>query len=423
MQTQRTSVLAGLAIGIVVAATAGCAERKSHTFLGTSLAPSLSRSTTATPTPTTTGEQFPTTTTSTPTIPPELAGAPEARFLYLANPAAGTVSQLAFDSTKGTFAPVGEPVLTGGSFPWALAADPKGRFLYCANRGSDDISCFAIDPESGALKAVPAGAPRSDRSAATVTACAGAGPSALAVSPDGTRLVVLNRFDGTAGSYRVNSESGMLTPANVMIFNHNQTGSDLAFAPEGNSFFVCGGPRGFVGRATIDSTGLMKQAGGVLGVGRSPVGLAVSPKGDRVVVATHPDNLVWTLEVDAKGRLKHKDKVKVGGDPSAVAFGATGASVYVAAKNAGKLFAYAYDAKGKLGADGSPVSTGAKPTGLAVDSGGGFVYTANLGDATVSLFGLDPVTRSPGVGSAVKVPGSGAEAAPGPGPRAIVAVK
>ncbi|MEZ0227649.1 MAG: lactonase family protein [Planctomycetota bacterium] len=444
MRQEWTSVLA------IIALTAGCAKHKSHTFLpGTALAPSLSSSTTNPP--------IPTTETSPPTTPtpPVLEGGPEARFLYVANPAAGTVSQLAFDSSRGNFASVGAPVLTGGSYPWALAVDPVGRFLYCANRGSNDVSCFTIDPESGGLKLVPAGAPRSNptkpklvdkkvystpfftirtlvfevpggpsESPATVTASTGAAPSALAVSPDGTRLVVLNRFDGSLGSYRIDRTTGQLTPAHLMVFDNNQTPSDLAFDPEGGSFFVCCGPRGFVGRVKIHQAGLMKQAGPVLGVGRSPVALAVSPKGDKVVVATHPDDTVWTLVVGADGKLAHKDKVKVQGDPSAIAFGPTGETVYVTAKHAAKLFAYSFNAKGKLGPDGSPVSTGAAPTGLAVDQGGGLVYTANVGDRFISLFELDPITRNPGVGKPVEIPAPASqEAAPGPGARSIVAVR
>jgi 6-phosphogluconolactonase len=75
----------------------------------------------------------------------------------------------------------------------------SGRFLYVANRGHNSIAGFAVDPASGHLTAaghVPTEAV----------------PSAFAVDPTGNFVFATGTASGRLASYRINGETGALTP-------------------------------------------------------------------------------------------------------------------------------------------------------------------------------------------------------------------
>src|SRR5207247_2339525 len=75
----------------------------------------------------------------------------------------------------------------------------SGRFLYVGNRGHNSIAGFAIDPVTGHLTAaghVPTEAV----------------PSAFALDPAGNFVFAAGTASGRLASYRINNETGALTP-------------------------------------------------------------------------------------------------------------------------------------------------------------------------------------------------------------------
>lgn len=450
MRLEGTNVLASI---MAIALASGCGH-KSQTYIpGTALG---AAATVQSRTP------------AEPVAPVFPDATPASRFLYTANPAAGTISVVGFDREANAFKPVGDPVSTGGSAPWALAADPAGRFLYCVNRGSNDISAFTIDPESGYLKQVTAGAPipapplpkpgaprlldkkvawtpffsitslifevevpvQEAARPATLKVATGGAPTAIAIAPDGTRLVVVNRFDATLGSYTIDPSSGMLRKANVLLFDRKQVPTDVAFDPVvADRLFVCGGPDGFAGTVQIDRTGYMKQTGTAVKVGDAPVAMSVDPKGARVAIVCHPANTLTTFAPNEKGQLAVRgEPIALGADPSAVVFDPTGSFAFVTAKNAGRLLSYVFDPEGVRAAD-APVSAGVAPTDVAVDASGKLVYTASSGEAALTVFQVHPLTHAARSGLPVVLPVAAeggatlAASSAGRGPRAVIAVR
>lgn len=90
--------------------------------------------------------------------PRHFAFHPSARFAYVINELANTVTAFAYDPFKGSLTEV-QTVTTlpadfqGRSFTAEVVVHPSGKFLYGSNRGHNSIATFKIDPATGKLTA------------------------------------------------------------------------------------------------------------------------------------------------------------------------------------------------------------------------------------------------------------------------------
>jgi 6-phosphogluconolactonase len=111
---------------------------------------------------------------------------------YRLDPATGTLS--AFQTI--TTLPAG---YTDRNTCSQIQIAPSGHFLYAPNRGHNSIAGFAVDPASGRLTAL------GHVSTEPV-------PGAFSLDPAGTFLVAAGNQSGRLASYRINGETGELTP-------------------------------------------------------------------------------------------------------------------------------------------------------------------------------------------------------------------
>ena len=125
----------------------------------------------------------------------------------------GFVTVMAWDSAKGSFTLVQDArTLTsdfiGASDSAEIAIHPNGRFLYESNRrfrgpnlwGPDTIGVFSIDPVKGILTEVEQVPP------------GGTMPRNFAIDPTGSYLFSANELSGNVLLFRVDNNSGRLTP-------------------------------------------------------------------------------------------------------------------------------------------------------------------------------------------------------------------
>jgi len=135
------------------------------------------------------------------------------RFGYSLKEMTGVVTVLAWDPSSGTFAPVQDvstlaPDFIGTNDSAEIAIHPNGKFLYESNRrfrsatlfGPDTIGVFAIDPVKGTLTAVEQVAP------------GGTTPRNFAIDPTGSYLFSANETSGNVLLFRVDADTGRLTP-------------------------------------------------------------------------------------------------------------------------------------------------------------------------------------------------------------------
>lgn len=83
-----------------------------------------------------------------------VAVAGQARFAYITNFRANSVSICLVDNSSGVLVPVGT-VSTGQDYPLEAVAGPAGKFLYVATKSSGNLYTYAIEALTGSLKLVP----------------------------------------------------------------------------------------------------------------------------------------------------------------------------------------------------------------------------------------------------------------------------
>jgi DNA-binding beta-propeller fold protein YncE len=151
--------------------------------------------------------------------------------------------------------------------PNSLALSPNGRFLYATSRAASSVTVFRRE-SSGALKQLPGAS--GCVSGLPIPGCslgrALVGPDVVAVSPDGENVYVGSFFGNAIATFK-RARDGVLYQAT------DQTGC----IGEG----ISGCAQGF-------------------GLG-APEGLAVSPDGENVYVASALSNAVTALNRDAEG--------------------------------------------------------------------------------------------------------------------------
>jgi 6-phosphogluconolactonase len=139
-------------------------------------------------------------------------------FLYVANPAANSVSGYSYltanappNASGNLLTPVpgttqGSPgvFLTEGTSPEGIAIDPTGKYLYVTNFQDATVSSFSID-QSGTLTLIGTPVATGNINGANPTA----GPIAVQVDPSGKFVYVVNQQDNSLSVF--GSAAGTLT--------------------------------------------------------------------------------------------------------------------------------------------------------------------------------------------------------------------
>jgi 6-phosphogluconolactonase len=129
------------------------------------------------------------------------------RFAFSPDLGADRVFLYRYDATKGTLEPHGAATLDPGSGPRHLAFDPKGERVYVINELLSTVAVFAYDAAKGAL------APLQTVSTLPAGFTGTSSTAEVAVSPDGRFVYGSNRGHDSLAVFRVDGESGRLTPA------------------------------------------------------------------------------------------------------------------------------------------------------------------------------------------------------------------
>lgn len=277
-------------------------------------------------------------------------GSTSGDYVYVVNSATGTLSGFGIGgATLSTLS--GSPfTVTTGFAPASVAVTRQNTLLYVGGVGG--IVCYSIGG-AGALTLVPAGG-----------VLAQANFVSLETSPDGNWLLGLDSVTQTIYVYQIQAATGALVSASVR--NYAVPGGGLA----------------------------------------RPSSLRISPNGQIVGAALGTGGDVFFTFNTATGALSAATAgVSVAsGSDNDVFFDLASAFVFVAhtgtVAGASGVASYSVSSAGVLAAVGTLAVSGAAPQTLALDSTGGFLYTANRGDSTISGFTvlsgqLTPLPSSP----------------------------
>lgn len=222
---------------------------------------------------------------------------------------------------------------------WVGCGTTSSRYLYAAIPGSSEIVAYREDPNAGVLTQLT-GSP--------ITA--GPAVEALALHPSKKFLYAAN--------------SGATPAGTVSLFTVSSTGALTEVTPRAN-----------VG--TAPTLMVMDSAGSYLYVGNSG-------SFDISVFSIDASSGVLTAIAQSGGA-----SAGIGLSPLNMQLSPSGSTLYVTGQSGTQGYVEAFPVtNGVLGTPvtGSPFLTGSNPIGLAIDSGGTHLYTANKVDNSISAF-------------------------------------
>jgi 6-phosphogluconolactonase len=143
--------------------------------------------------------------------PRHFAFHPSARFAYVINEIASTVTAFSYDASRGaltelqTLSTLPEGVSGEKNSTAEIEMHPSGKFLYGSNRGHNSIAVFAVDQQKGTLTLI--------ENASTQ----GGPPRNFALDPSGQYLFAGNQQTDTIVLFRIDAQTGKLTPTGEKV--------------------------------------------------------------------------------------------------------------------------------------------------------------------------------------------------------------
>jgi 6-phosphogluconolactonase (cycloisomerase 2 family) len=337
----------------------------------------------------------------------ELVFEPGNRFAYASVANSGVINVLSVDATSGALAQVGTKNISGATLA-VRSVDAAGRYLYAASN-DERIFCIAIDRTNGALGAVSR--VRSRSGARSIQLVTGAEPAVNAAK----FVYVGNGNSGNVSGYSV-AASGALSPLASSPFPTGPIPAGIATSLRGEVAVVANSGATDVSSFVIGSgNGAWSAAtGGPFSAGLNPVAVTIGPRGKYAYVLNRnsSDVSAFTLSTITgllspltSGGLAVPPYAVVGGTiPTDIAVDPFGESLFVLDAPTWVISSFGiWDAQsvasvqidsGELAATGHTAGTRAGARTLTFGPTGEFLYAANSGDDSVSVFRV--VTGTPG---------------------------
>jgi YVTN family beta-propeller protein len=333
------------------------------------------------------------------------------RFAYVANQYVNTITVHELDSSTGalsSFNSVQPPVddAAGGSnFPVKLSLHPSGDFLYVVHEISNDVTIYGIDANDGTLLPIT-GSP---------VASSGTGSIDIAITPNGNYAYLANSTSGDISLYTIDASGFLIANSVTASITTGLVPQALAVDPTGQWLYMISREEtGSVALFEIQSDGTLVQANcgttTTCPAGDMPTAITLDPTGQFVSVANGSGNTVNLYRIDqSSGQLSVISNLLARSNPAALSYysdtvevSVTPRYAYVGNFDGISINAYSIDASnGSLASIGTPVTTAGKPTSLAADRSGSYLYATNDVTDNVSVYAINS-----GTGALTEISGS-----------------
>jgi 6-phosphogluconolactonase len=273
---------------------------------------------------------------------------------------------------------------------WVSCGSTSSRFLYAAVPAANEVVIFREDPNAGVLTQL-AGSP--------ITA--GQAVQSLALHPSKKFLYAANSGVTPVGNislYTI-SASGALTEVTPRT---NAGSSPTLLAMDAAGTFLCAANSGSgdISVYSIDaSSGALTQIGTNVPIGMSALNMVISPSGNILYVTGQPGNTgaiqAFSINLSATAPAAPLSALPTspyltGNDPAGLVIAPGGGFLYTANKIDGTISEFTVNSDGSLTAlAGSPIGVPYKqPIALLVEKSGKYIYVANQGSSNLAAFSI-----------------------------------
>jgi 6-phosphogluconolactonase (cycloisomerase 2 family) len=310
--------------------------------------------------------------------PSSIAVHPPGDFVYIANLAGNTVTQLNVNRgngeltvppTNSALPPLTPPnIFNTGTGPAVVAVASNAPHAYVLNQGGNNISAYLLDPSSGALTLITNPPGNGATSTATYADGTFTAPSTMVMSPQGNFIFVASPSQHAIFAFPVNSNDGSLGAGVQTVVSATAAPTGLVVHPSGKFLYATDSVNNSVLAFTVQNGALTAVSGSPFAAGAAPTGITTDPAGAELFVSNGASNNVSVYAIDANsGALG-----QVSGSPFAVGgrgpafILASGSFVYVADTVTNDISAFSINNNGTLTpVQGSPFNVPTTPTWIA----------------------------------------------------------
>ena len=274
---------------------------------------------------------------------------------------------------------------------WLGCGSTKSRFLYASIPSSNTIVAYREDPNSGVLTQL-SGSPIS----------AGSAIEALAMHPSGKYLYAANSGSNNISEYTI-STTGALTEVTPRT-NAGTSPTLLSMDSAGSFLYAVNSGSSDISVYSIDSstgqlTPVAQTSGATAPIGVQAMNLALTPSGNFLYVTGEVGSAGGTstgvieafpVSQGVIGPLPVANSpFFTGNNPLGLAIDSSGSHLYTANKQDNSISGFTINADGSLAAIGPAIGTSfSAPVALLVDKSGKYLYVANQGSSNVGAFNI-----------------------------------
>ena len=272
---------------------------------------------------------------------------------------------------------------------WLGCGTTSSRFLFAAIPTSNDIVAYREDPNSGVLTQL-SGSPIS----------AGAAVEALALHPSGKYLYAANSGSNNISLYTISGTGGLTevtprqpagTSPTLMVID--AAGTFLYVAnPGSNDISVFA-----ISSSSGQLTPVVQTAGTTAPIGIQAMNMALSPSGNFLYVTGEVQQQtvstgvieVFPVSQGQIGVPVANSPFLTGNNPFGLAIDSSGSHLYTANKQDSSISAFTINPDGSLSPIGTAIGESfVGPVNLLIDKSGKYLYVANQGSANVAAYGI-----------------------------------
>jgi YVTN family beta-propeller protein len=265
------------------------------------------------------------------------------------------------------YGPVVGPVVIDtidvGAFPLSVAISPDGGHVYTANADDDTVS--VIDTATNTVVA---------------TIEVGDRPHGIAVRPDGAVAYVTNYDDWTVSV--IDTATNTVTDTISVGTGAGKGADDVVFSPDGSKAYV--GSSNIL--SVIDTATNTVTSSVTLNFG--PYGIAVSPNGNKVYVASWTGDYVKAITFDDDDVPTSIVTIDVGNSPTGVTLSPNGTRLYVANADGNTVSVISTSTNNVV----KTIPVGNTPTGIAFTPDGSLALVTNQFSGSVKVIDTGTMT-------------------------------